>query len=89
MAVVVSKDNVRIGMLVYQYGYPTNPGVIRKIINIGLYRVYCEVEWLKATRTRPKITQTQHLNDFESLIEDHARKFKSQTELARKLRNMP
>ena len=89
MAVTVNKDNVKVGMLVYEFGYPTNPGIIRKIINTTGYFPMCQVEWLKATKNRAKISNTCHLNDFESLIEDHRRKHSNQTKLAQRLRNMP
>lgn len=89
MAVTVNKDNVKIGMLVYEYGYPTNPGIIRRIVSITGSWPLCQVEWLKATKRRTKVTQTAHLSDFESLIADHKRKYENQTSLAKRLRNMP
>ena len=89
MAVTVRADNVRVGQLVYEFGYPQNPGIVRQIISSQMYRAECVVEWLKETKARAKITKTSHLKDFESLIEDHRRKFTAQTKLAERVRNMP
>ena len=102
MALRINED-VQPGKLVYRGFKPNNPGIIRRIVSDETvtrslppypdhtYRVVkVEVEWLKPKKGRPKteILTVGALSDFESLIEDHRRKYENQTKLADKLRAM-
>ena len=97
------EDEVVPGTLVYEAFYPQNPGVVRRVVSNGPWVdafgndhptqlvVKVEVEWLKETKKRDKITQVNVmpcLQDFEALIEEHERKAKNQRKLALALESM-
>src|SRR3990167_2223120 len=100
MAWVALENKVKEGFLVYEAYNPQNPGIIRKIVkdemvapfaNQPAYmvrRVIVEVEWLKETKRKKKATvqALMGLCDFEELIEEHRRKYESQSKMAEKLR---
>ena len=91
MAAFIWKD-AKVGSLVYESFYPQNPGVIRKIISSqGGMADKVEVEWLKATGKRAKITIVRRgyvLRSFYSLIDEHERKAISFRKIEAKLRTM-
>jgi hypothetical protein len=93
------EDTIGPGTLVYESYYPQNPGIVRRVVSdkrrplgsvYALREVIVEVEWLKPTYKRAKIT-TVHvmgLHNFENLIEEHERKFRKQSAMADELREM-
>lgn len=98
------EDTIAPGTLVYEAFYPQNPGIVRKILSDTqeplkdyegkVYahhrRIVVEVEWRKKTKKREKITtcNVMSLQSFEALIEEHERKFKTQSAMADELRSM-
>lgn len=102
MAWVAMEDKVKVGFLVYDAYYPQNPGIVRRIVKDWIdtpypnhpetkwRKVIVEVEWLKETKDRKKVTVqgTTGLMDFNQLIADHKRKYEKQTKLAEQLRKM-
>jgi hypothetical protein len=82
-------DTPVIGQFVYEPFSPQKVGIIRSITSKKVNRIssfFVSVEWVtpKGVRTIEKNVDSNHLNDFDSLIADHQKKLN--THLASKKR---
>lgn len=78
--------NAVVGTLVYQAFKPMNPGKVLSIRPPGPNNVTGE-DWLTVKWLNGSVSEHRRmgLQDFETLIEDHRRKYEKFTDMARKL----
>lgn len=78
--------NAVIGTLVYESFKPMNPGRVMSIKPPGPNNVSGE-DWLTVLHLNGKTKEylRTHLMNFESLVEDHRRKYEKFSDMAKKL----
>ena len=90
-------EQIILDKIVYRAYTPQQIGKVIKINHIDIkkefnpYNVYVLVKWLKQTTRYPDkhtVERGTHLQDFETLVEDHFRKYNKHKALLKKAKKL-